>query len=87
MTDRPHASQSYLPREYQSYLLRLWRTAQGESVIWRASLENTRTGQWHSFADLSAAFTFLDAQTAHSSASREGDSDQPHTSMTEKHHE
>ena len=75
MTDRP--------REYQSYLLRLWRTGAGEAVAWRASLEDIRTGQWHSFASLSAAFSFLDLQTEHSSASQEGGADPPHLSMTE----
>ena len=87
MTGRPRETQSYLPREYQSYLLRLWRTGPGESGIWRASLEDTHTGQWHSFASLSAAFQFLDVQTARSSASQEGETDQPHVSMTEKPHD
>lgn len=76
MTDRP--------REYQSYLLRLWRAGSGASGVWRASLEDTRTGQWHSFASLGAAFSFLDLQTEQLSESQEGGSDRPHISMTEK---
>ena len=84
MTDRPRESQSYLPHAYQSYLLRLWRTGPEDSTVWRASLENTRTGQWHSFADLGAAFRFLDTQIEQSRTSVEGGSGQPHMSMTEK---
>ena len=76
MTDRP--------REYQSYLLRLWRTGAGEAIAWRASVEDIRTGQWHSFASLSAAFRFLDHQTEQLSGSQEGGSGPPHLSMTEQ---
>ncbi len=72
------------PREYQSYLLRLWRTGAGEAVIWRASVEDIRTGQWHSFANLGAAFSFLDLQTEQFSVSQEGGFDPPHLSMTEQ---
>lgn len=68
------------PREYQSYLLRVWRTTQGETGGWRAALEDIRTGQWHGFASLSAAFTFLDLQTG----TEEGASDQLHLSLTDK---
>ena len=76
MTDRP--------REYQSYLLRLWRTGTGASVVWRASVEDIRTGQWHSFASLSAAYRFLDHQTEQFSTNQEGGPDPPHLSMTEQ---
>ena len=76
MTDRP--------REYQSYLLRLWRTGAGDAIAWRASLEDIRTGQWHSFASLGAAFRFLDLQTEQPGASQEGGVDPPHLSMTEQ---
>ncbi len=72
------------PREYQSYLLRLWQSGTGASVVWRASLEDIRTGQWHSFASLSAAFSFLDLQTEQSTTTREGGFDPPHLSMTEQ---
>ena len=84
MTERRQEHQSYLPREYQSYLLRLWRTGPDDAGVWRASLENTRTGQWHSFPDLSATFRFLDGQTTHADSTQEGGSDHPHISMTEK---
>ena len=29
---------------YLSYLLRLWQTRSGDELVWRASLENARTG-------------------------------------------
>ena len=70
------------PREYQSYLLRLWRTGAGEAVTWRASLEDIRTGQWHSFASLSAACKYLDLQTEQLNTRQEGGSNPPHLSMT-----
>ena len=84
MSDRPRESQPYLPDTYQSYLLRLWRTGTGTSIAWRASLEDIRTGQWHSFASLSAAFRFLDLQTEQRSMNQEGGSDPSYLSMTEQ---
>ncbi len=72
------------PREYQSYLLRLWRTGAGEAVAWRASVEDIRTGQWHSFASLNAAYRFLDLQTEQLGPSQEGGPGPPHLSMTEQ---
>jgi|GEM_PF-1004576 len=45
---------------YQSYLLRLWRD--GESGTWRASSEDTATGQRHFFASFARLAEFLDGQ-------------------------
>jgi hypothetical protein len=44
---------------YESYLLRLWQVRQNGKMVWRASLESTRTGARENFADLKQAFTFL----------------------------
>jgi hypothetical protein len=44
---------------YESYLLRLWQVRQGGKRVWRASLENTRTGTRSNFADVNRAFDFL----------------------------
>jgi len=77
MTGRPRDMRRSPPREYQSYLLRMWRVDQGESAVWRTSLEDTRTGQWHSFADLDAAFRFLAATGTQMAASQEGDHPYP----------
>ena len=51
------------PQEYQSYLLRLWRTSLRGKPTWRASLESAQTGERHSFADLESLFAFLKQQT------------------------
>jgi hypothetical protein len=58
-------------RQYRSYLLRLWQVQSGDAPIWRASLEDARTGERHGFAELEQLFAFLkqqtndDTQTAH----------------------
>ena len=50
-------------RQYLSYLLRLWRSDANCQSIWRASLENPRTGEHRSFASIERLFTFLEEQT------------------------
>lgn len=59
---------------YKSYLLRLWRVKGGElavfegdateNVVWRASLESTRTGEREIFSNLDEMFDFLRMQAA-----------------------
>jgi len=52
-------------RRYRAYLLRLWRTDDERgSPVWRAALEDARTGERHGFADLARLCAFLEAQTA-----------------------
>jgi hypothetical protein len=46
-------------RRYQAYLLRLWQASEGEAVMWRALLEDPRTGERRGFADLDSLFAFL----------------------------
>ena len=48
---------------YIAYLLRLWQANNSGQIIWRASLENSHTGERHAFATLDALFTFLGAET------------------------
>jgi hypothetical protein len=50
-------------REYQSYLLRLWRTSSHGKPGWRASLESAQTGEQRGFADLASLLAFLEKQT------------------------
>ena len=50
-------------QEYQSYLLRLWRTGSRGKPTWRASLESAQTGERRGFADLESLFAFLEQQT------------------------
>jgi hypothetical protein len=45
------------PASYHSYLLRLWRDQAPNG--WRASLQSTKTGERHSFADLDSLLAFL----------------------------
>lgn len=47
---------------YVAYMLRLWQV--GDSVAWRASLEDPHTGEHHVFASPEALFEFLNALTA-----------------------
>lgn len=49
------------PVNYLSYLLRLWRTE--ESNPWRASLEDSRTGERVGFGSLEGLFAFLREET------------------------
>ena len=53
------------PRRYRAYLLRLWQ-AEGEDgrLVWRAALEDARTGERRRFADLARLCAFLEEQTA-----------------------
>jgi hypothetical protein len=44
---------------YQSYLLRLWQVRHNGKLIWRASLQSTRTGERRNFADLQQMLGFL----------------------------
>jgi hypothetical protein len=44
---------------YFSYLLRIWRVADGEQPVWRASLENPVSGERRGFATLEELFAFL----------------------------
>jgi hypothetical protein len=44
---------------YRSYLLRLWCTKPSEPGCWRASLEDSHTGERLGFANLEELFAFL----------------------------
>lgn len=47
---------------YLSFLLRLWPVKQNGGEIWRASLENPRTGERRGFASLELLMAFLHEQ-------------------------
>jgi len=59
---------------YLSYLLRVWTVDQNGSLIWRASLESSQTGESLGFPDLDALFAFLRRQI---STPSESDTGQP----------
>jgi hypothetical protein len=46
-----------------SYLVRLWQTKVGHEIIWRASIEDSQTGERQGFTSLDALFGFLRQQT------------------------
>ena len=46
--------------DYITFLLRLWRTEQ--HGLWKASLEDSQTGQRLGFGSISAVCTFLEEQ-------------------------
>lgn len=52
-----------IPQTYLVYLLRLWQVREGNTVLWRAALENTRANERLAFTDLNALFDYLQAQT------------------------
>jgi hypothetical protein len=49
-------------QRYQSYLLRLWQTSDGNREIWRASLEDPGTRERRGFGSLKELYEFLDTQ-------------------------
>ena len=51
-------------QRYFSYLLRIWRVGNRDQSTWRASLEDTHTGERVGFASLQALCQFLDQKTA-----------------------
>jgi len=42
-----------------AYLLRLWRIGEGKEAVWRASLQDVRTGERIGFPGLEEAFGYL----------------------------
>ncbi len=48
--------------EYASYLLRFHLVHLDDRTLWRASLQDTRTGEVHAFENVQAALDFLRAQ-------------------------
>ena len=50
-------------RRYLSYLLRLWQIESKGQLVWRASLEDARTGERRGFAGIDALLAFLRDQT------------------------
>jgi hypothetical protein len=55
---------------YTSYLLRLWPVQNAGRVVWRASLESTRTADQHRFATVEQLVTFLHQQTSAAASAR-----------------
>lgn len=47
-----------------SYLLRLWQAGIGGRMVWRASLENSQTGERRGFVTLVDLLAFLEVEYA-----------------------
>lgn len=56
-------------RETRSYVLRLWQAERAEQLVWRAALEDVRSGERWGFASLPELFAFLEERTC---GAREG---------------
>lgn len=50
-------------RGYLSYLVRVWQTRDGDTAVWRASLESPGSGERRNFASLDALVAYLYEQT------------------------
>lgn len=59
-------------RDYEAYLLRLWRVNSKGKTTWRASVESARTGERQGFASLDDLFHYLRQQTGAAPDSDEG---------------
>ena len=57
---------------YVAYLLRLWPVRNGESTLWRASLENPYSGERHGFVDLETMLLFLEQEMRRQESERRG---------------
>ena len=58
-------------QRYLSYLLRLWQTESKGLLVWRASLEDARTGERQGFAGIDALLAFLREQANEVTGSNE----------------
>jgi len=50
-------------RHYRAYLLRLWDVDSDGQRVWRASLQDSHTGERRGFANLAALTAFLAEET------------------------
>lgn len=50
-------------QQYRAYLLRLWQAESSGRAVWRASLEDSHTGERRGFATISDLVAFLKDQT------------------------
>jgi hypothetical protein len=49
-------------RHALAYVLRLWRVTNGDKSVWRAALQDIRTGERHGFPGLLEAVRHLEQQ-------------------------
>ncbi len=58
--------------QYRAYLLRLWNANTSGPSAWRASLEDTHTGERRGFADLEQLYAFLAEQIGDGTPEEDG---------------
>jgi hypothetical protein len=51
-------------QRYLAYMVRLWTVRRNGGRLWRASVEDVRTGERQAFADVSGLVAFLQATMA-----------------------
>lgn len=51
-------------RQYLAYMVRLWTVRRNGDRLWRASVEDVRTGERQAFADVAGLVAFLQAAIA-----------------------
>ncbi len=51
-------------QRYLAYMVRLWTVRRNGGRLWRASVEDVRTGERQAFADVSGLVAFLQAAMA-----------------------
>ena len=51
-------------QRYLAYMVRLWTVRRNGGRLWRASVEDVRTGERQAFADVAGLVTFLQAAMA-----------------------
>ena len=50
-------------QDYHSFLLRLWQTVEGGRLVWRASLEDVKSGEIHRFTSMDLLVNYLHERT------------------------
>ena len=68
-----------MENRYLAYMLRLWQVGEAKGGVWRASLEDSHSGELHAFASLEALVAFLEdiMREQTDSKTEPGDADAP----------
>jgi hypothetical protein len=51
------------PRQYVSYMLRMWQAKEEDDAVWRCSLENSTTREVRVFSNLGEMNSYLASET------------------------
>lgn len=64
---------SEYPKNYQSYLLRIWQAIEGGQLTWRASLQDVKSGKIQPFASMDLFIQYVNERTSQLNNERRGD--------------